>query len=116
MKFAEKFLKKFKKQNENVDVESFIKDIPEHVLKSIERKAVENYINSDTFNDEVNTIIKSLGDEWYNQYKERNTKETKTNNEYELKETKQMSLDDYNKELENELAKNGFGKEFPKIK
>lgn len=114
MKFAEKFLKKFKKQNEVSDVESFIKEIPDNVLKSIERKAIENYINSDSFNEEINSIIKTLGDEWYNKYMETNTKETKVNNDYELKELKQMTLDDYNNEINSELAKSGFGKEFPK--
>lgn len=111
MGFAKEFLKKFKKQENKV--EDFIKEIPDEVLKTIEKNAIDNYIKSDEFESEVNTIIKTLGDEWYNKYKEKNTKEEKTV-DYELKENKQMTIDDFNNELEAELQKNGFGKEFPR--
>ena len=78
-------------------------------IENIRKKAVEDYLKSKEFEEEVNSIIKELGDEWFKTYKKEN-KDLNNDGEKILKEVndnldKNKMIADFEKQYEVE----GFG-------
>ena len=103
MKFdwSKKILNNLKKQEK--------KELTMVEIEQIRKQAVEDYLASEEFEQEVNSIIKELGDEWFKTYKKEN-KDLNNDGEKILKEVndnlnKDKMIADFEKQYEVE----GFG-------
>lgn len=102
MGLAEKILSKLKKEQSKTYTE---KDIEE-----IKKKAVDDYLNSKEFTDEIDKVVKTLGDEWYKEYKKENESVNDKNETIEEMLGKNKDQEEYEKFLQENYVE-GYGKE-----
>lgn len=106
MTLKEKILNRLNKESET-------KSYTKEEIEKIKKDAVSEYLNSDEFNKEIDSVVKELGEKWYETYKKENELKNEKNDKIEsiLKtEQKIKDKEEYEKFLkDNDIE--GYGQE-----
>lgn len=85
-------------------------------IEEIKRKAIEEYLDSDEFKEEIDSVVKNLGEEWFATYKKDNS--SKNNDGDKIIKDINNKLDNKSQieELSKEFEVEGFGEKPTVIK